>query len=40
VPKTQFKHLIRSNPTMIHGLMTDMANQIKKLNAQIVQLSG
>ncbi|MDF1821672.1 MAG: cyclic nucleotide-binding domain-containing protein [Alcanivoracaceae bacterium] len=40
VPKTQFKHLIRSNPTMIHGLMTDMANQIKKLNTQIVQLSG
>lgn len=40
VPKDQFKHLIRTNPTMIHGLLTDMANQIKKLNTQVVELSG
>lgn len=40
VPKDQFKSLIRNNPTMIHGLLTDMANQIKKLNAQVVNLSG
>lgn len=40
VPKDQFKTLIRSNPTMIHGLMTDMARQIKKLNDKVVQLSG
>ncbi|MDF1781622.1 MAG: cyclic nucleotide-binding domain-containing protein [Alcanivoracaceae bacterium] len=40
VPKDQFKNLIRTNPTMIHGLLTDMANQIKKLNAHVVELSG
>ena len=40
VPNDQFKTLIRSNPTMIHGLLTDMANQIKKLNAQVVNLTG
>ena len=40
VPKDQFKTLIRTNPTMIHGLLTDMANQIKKLNAHVVELSG
>ncbi|MEE4249706.1 MAG: cyclic nucleotide-binding domain-containing protein [Alcanivoracaceae bacterium] len=40
VPKDQFKTLIRSNPTMIHGLMTDMARQIKKLNEKVVQLSS
>lgn len=40
VPYDQFKSLIRSNPTMIHGLLTDMANQIKKLNSQVVQLTG
>lgn len=40
VPKDQFKHLIRANPTMIHGLLTDMAKQIIKLNAQVVSLSG
>jgi CRP/FNR family transcriptional regulator, cyclic AMP receptor protein len=40
VPKDQFKTLIRSNPTMIHGLMTDMARQIKKLNDKVVNLSG
>lgn len=39
VPKDQFKNLIRHNPTMIHGLLTDMANQIKKLNAHVVELS-
>jgi len=39
VPKDQFKTLIRSNPTMIHSLMTDMAKQIKKLNEKVVQLS-
>lgn len=40
VPKDQFTHLIRTNPTMIHGLLTDMANQIRKLNATVVELSG
>lgn len=40
VPKDQFKALIRSNPTMIHGLMADMAKQIKKLNEKVVQLSA
>lgn len=40
VPKEQFKDLIRTNPTMIHGLLTDMAGQIKKLNIQVVQLSA
>lgn len=40
VPKDQFTHLIRSNPTMIHGLLTDMANQIRKLNATVVELSS
>jgi CRP-like cAMP-binding protein len=39
VPKDQFKNLIRTNPTMIHGLLTDMARQIKKLNHQVVELS-
>lgn len=39
VPKEQFKDLIRTNPTMIHGLLTDMAGQIKKLNTQVVQLT-
>lgn len=40
VPKDQFKTLIRSNPTMIHALLTDMAKQIKHLNTQVVELSG
>lgn len=40
VPKEQFTHLIRTNPTMIHGLLTDMANQIRRLNVRLVELSG
>lgn len=40
VPREQFKSLIRTNPTMIHGLLTDMANQIKNLNQQVVDLSN
>lgn len=40
VPRDQFKSLIRTNPTMIHGLLTDMANQIKSLNQQVVELSN
>lgn len=40
VPKDQFKQLIRSNPSMIHGLLTDMARQIVKLNGQVVALSS
>jgi CRP/FNR family cyclic AMP-dependent transcriptional regulator len=39
VPKDQFKTLIRTNPTMIHGLLTDMAKQIKNLNQQVVDLT-
>lgn len=38
VPQEQFTHLIRSNPTMIHNLMLEMANQIKNLNQQVVKL--
>lgn len=40
VPKHQFKNLIRSNPSMIHSLLTDMARQIKSLNGQVVELSA
>lgn len=40
VPKQQFGQLIRANPTMIHGLLTDMARQITRLNSQVVALSG
>ncbi|MDX1802882.1 MAG: cyclic nucleotide-binding domain-containing protein [Alcanivorax sp.] len=40
VPKHQFKNLIRSNPGMIHGLLTDMARQITQLNNQVVELSA
>lgn len=40
VPKEQFKTLIRSNPTMIHGLLKDMARQIINLNNQVVELTG
>ncbi|KAF0809284.1 Crp/Fnr family transcriptional regulator [Alcanivorax sp. S71-1-4] len=40
VPKDQFRQLIRSNPSMIHGLLTDMARQIVQLNNQVVALSG
>jgi CRP-like cAMP-binding protein len=40
VPKHQFKDLIRTNPGMIHSLLTDMARQITDLNSQVVQLSA
>ena len=40
VPKHEFKDLIRSNPGMIHSLLTDMARQIKTLNGQVVELSA
>lgn len=39
VPRDRFHHLIRSNPTLIQGLMTDMARQITALNGQVVTLS-
>ncbi len=39
VPADQFQSLIRSNPTMILGLMTDMARQITDLNGQVVALN-
>ena len=39
VPADQFQSLIRSNPSMILGLMTDMARQITDLNGQVVSLS-
>ena len=40
VPKHQFKDLIRTNPGMIHSLLTDMARQVTDLNSQVVQLSA
>jgi CRP-like cAMP-binding protein len=40
VPRNQFKTLIRSNPSMIHKLLVDMANQIQKMNQQVVALSS
>ena len=40
VPKHQFKDLIRTNPGMIHSLLTDMARQVTDLNNQVVQLSA
>ncbi|MFT6599811.1 MAG: CRP-like cAMP-binding protein [Alloalcanivorax sp.] len=40
IPSDGFHHLIRSKPSLIHGLMTDMARQITELNAQVVTLSG
>ncbi|MCG8392944.1 MAG: cyclic nucleotide-binding domain-containing protein [Pseudomonadales bacterium] len=40
VPKHQFKELIRTNPGMIHSLLSDMARQIKTLNSQVVELSA
>ncbi|MEP5231099.1 cyclic nucleotide-binding domain-containing protein [Alcanivorax sp.] len=40
VPKHQFKNLIRTNPGMIHSLLTDMARQVKSLNGQVVELSA
>ncbi len=39
IPSDGFHHLIRSNPSLIHGLMTDMARQITELNDQVVTLS-
>lgn len=38
VPKDQFRQLIRSNPAMIQGLLTDMARQIVELNSKVVAL--
>ncbi|MED5388335.1 MAG: cyclic nucleotide-binding domain-containing protein [Pseudomonadota bacterium] len=40
VPKHQFRDLIRTNPGMIHSLLSDMARQITDLNSQVVQLSA
>lgn len=40
VPRDQFQTLIRSNPSMIHRLLVDMAQQIQKMNQQVVALSG
>lgn len=37
VPTSQFTDLIKSNPATIHALLTDMANSIVSLNAQLVQ---
>ena len=39
VPKEGFQHLIRSNPSLIQSLLTDMARQITDLNGQVVALS-
>ena len=38
VPNSQFTDLIRSNPSTIHALLTDMANSIVSLNEQLVQV--
>ena len=40
VPKDQFANLIKSNPSTIHSLLTDMANSIVNLNEQLVGLRG
>lgn len=40
VPRDQFKTLIRTNPSMIHRLLVDMAAQIQHMNQQVVALSG
>ncbi|MBL7251882.1 cyclic nucleotide-binding domain-containing protein [Alloalcanivorax marinus] len=40
VPADQFRSLIRSNPSMILGLLTDMARQITDLNGQVVALNA
>jgi CRP-like cAMP-binding protein len=40
VPKEQFTDLIKRNPTMIHGLLVDMANSSVNLNEQRVGLRG
>lgn len=37
VPTSQFTDLIKSNPSTIHALLTDMANSIVSLNEQLVQ---
>ncbi len=39
VPRDQFATLIRTNPTMIHSLLVDMAKHIMRLNKQVVDLS-
>ena len=39
VPRDQFATLIRSNPTMIHSLLVDMAKHIMRLNKHVVDLS-
>ena len=40
IPSDGFHHLIRAKPSLIHGLMTDMARQITALNAQVVAMSS
>jgi len=40
IPSDGFHHLIRAKPSLIHGLMTDMARQINDLNTQVVTLSN
>ncbi|MEQ8259757.1 MAG: cyclic nucleotide-binding domain-containing protein [Alcanivorax sp.] len=40
IPSDGFHHLIRAKPSLIHGLMTDMARQITELNAQVVAMSS
>jgi len=40
IASDSFHHLIRANPSLIHGLMTDMARQITELNGQVVALSS
>lgn len=40
VPRDQFAVLIRSNPSMIHSLLVDMAKYIMRLNKQVVSLNA
>ena len=40
IPSDGFHHLIRAKPSLIHGLMSDMARQINDLNTQVVTLSN
>lgn len=40
VPKDQFATLIRSNPSMIHSLLVDMAKHIMRLNKHVVTLTA
>lgn len=40
VAKDQFAMLIRSNPSMIHSLLVDMARHIMRLNKQVVTLTA